>query len=217
MNLSELIHEWIHHEGSFIDGIRLLHLTGRPVAHFEAQLERPYVDPNQKQALAQQLRQYLQLNPPSKIIPAQPDEMLVEEPAAIQDLRRQAIPFHKRYSHLKAQLYQMSIETDKYSDADRYEIAKEIMEEVLPKTDAIYDQIRSWEETGDLPPEQNDELVRQTVEKMQRIQSLRPRISRLNKMLAGKLSNTKRKQYEKELIDKEIELKELENELGLNS
>lgn len=215
MNLSELIHEWIHSEGSFIEGIRLLHLTGRPVAHFEAQLERPYVDPSQKQALAQQLRQYLQLNPPSKIIPVQPDEMPVEEPAAIQDLRRQAIPFHKRYSHLKAQLYQMSVETNKYSDPDRYEIAREIMEGVLPKTDAIYDQIRAWEETGELPPERNDELVRQTVEKMQRIQSLRPRISRLKKLLAGKLSVEKRRRYEVELLAKEVEVRYLEEELKI--
>lgn len=225
MNLSHLIDQWLQADGSFLEGVRLYKLTDQPIyaPRFERLLTRPYVDSDAKAHLRKLLKVYLKQYPTVKpttptlaTIPVDPPAP--PEPAPIQALRQQAIPLLKRYSHLKAQLHQMAADQEKYSDADRYAIAQEIMLEVLPDTDAIYDQIRNWEEDGQLPVESNNPIVTQTVEKMQKVYSLRPRISRLKGWLKKKgLTASKRRQYEQELLDKEIELKELEIELGLNS
>ncbi len=227
MHLSHFINQWLQTDGSFLEGVRLYKLTDKPVytTRFERLLEQTYVDRAAKAHLRQLLQVYLSQHP--IISPAQlPAEQQVPpmesappvEPAAIQTLRQQAIPLHKRYSHLKAQLHQMAVDQTKYSDADRYTLAKEIMLEVLPQTDAIYDQIRHWEKEGQLPVAPNNPIVQQTVEKMQKVYSLRPRISRLKGWLKKpNVPASKRQQYEQELLDKEIELKELEIELGLHA
>lgn len=231
MNLSNLIDQWLQTDGSFLEGVRLYKLTDNPIyaPRFERLLDQPYVDSDAKAHLRELLQVYLDQYPathsptstPEVIaanLPTPPEPAPLMEPAPIQELRKQAIPLHKHYSHLKAQLHQMVTDQDKYSDADRYAIAQQIMLEVLPQTDAIYDQIRNWETDGQLPAEPDNPIVAQTVEKMQKVYSLRPRISRLKAWLKKKgLTASKRRQYEQELLDKEIELKELEIELGLNA
>ena len=224
MNLSNLIDQWLQTDGSFLQCVRLYKLTDQPIyaTRFERLLDRPYVDSDAKAHLRKLLKDFLRQHPATKLTAKLIADIIVDppppEPAPVQELRKQAIPLHKRYSHLKAQLHQMAIDQDKYSDADRYAIAQEIMGEVLPETDAIYDQIRSWEIDGHLPTEPDNPIVAQTVEKMQKVYSLRPRISRLKAWLKKKgLTASKRRQYEQELLDKEIELKELEIELGLNA
>lgn len=228
MDLSEWIHKWLTENGSFLEGVRLYKLTINPIyaIKFERLLDRKYVDEDAKAHLSRLLKSYLSTHPPinnrplkTPSIPIEEDEVETEEePASVKALRLKAIPLHKRYSHLKAQLYQMSIDTQLYFDKDRYNIAFEIMEEILPETDSIYDQIRRWDQAGELPPEPENILVQQTVEKMQKIYSLRPRISRLKSWVEKKgITAAEKRKYEKELLDKEIELSVLEVELGLKA
>lgn len=186
----------------------------------EGHAKRRYVDPAGKALLRRLLEEQLgerevydgrikhTTNPSESADP--------EEPETIVALRQEAIPLHKEYSHLKAELFRMVVDDNKYSNEDRYTIAYKIMQEVLPTTDAIYDQIRAWNENGTLPPGPEDRIKADTVKKVQRVYSLRSRISRLKSSLKGKLDDKKRKEYEAELLDKEIEVQQLELELGMS-
>jgi hypothetical protein len=89
------------------------------------------------------------------------------------------------------------------------------MENTIPKLDDIYDQIRDFQESGIVPAVPLGNIVKETVEKMQRLQSIRSRISRLKKFLEGKMEAKKRQEYEVELLEKESEAIGIEKELGL--
>lgn len=227
--MEELIQQWLDENGAFSVGVTLYQSTGQRAyqSKFAKALKKRWVDPEEKALLRRLLEKYVQYDQKEeqKYVPI-PDRSHAEEkvevsnsreePAEIKSLRDLAIPLHKEYSHLKAELYLMTTDKDKYNDKDRYEVAKKIMEDVLPETDEIYDQIKAWQEDGILPTSPQDDVVKQTVEKMQRVYSLRPRISRLKKWVSGDdLNDEKRKEYEKELLEKELELASLEKELGL--
>lgn len=230
--MNEIIQQWLDADGAFPAGLALYRSLGDPeklpyLKKLSKAALKKWMDPADKVLLRRLLKERIHSQPPQKryistpdtttrrtdAIPATREE---EEPAIIQELREKAIPLHKRYSHLKAQLYTHVEDRLKFSDVDRYEIAKEIMEDVLPPTDEIYDQIRAWEKDGTIPEEPQDDVVHQTVEKMQRVYNLRPRISRLKKFITDEdISADKREDYRKELLNKELELAELEQELGL--
>lgn len=230
MPMKELIQQWLDEDGPLAYGITLYQSTGETAyaGRFAKAAKRRWEEPEDRALLRRLLEDYIDYHPEEKpayepIPDYEPTTKETaspirqeEEPEAVRALRQKAIPLHKRYSHLKAQLHTMITDRDKYKDQDRYQIAREIIEDVLPPTDEIYDQIRDWENDGTLPPDPQDDLVQQTVNKMQRVYSLRPRISRLKKWIKdGKTKANKRKEYEKELLDKELELAELEKELGL--
>ncbi|PHN06951.1 hypothetical protein [Flavilitoribacter nigricans] len=222
-----LIQKWLDENGPFAAGVTLYLSTGQEtyVRRLSKAAKKKWVEPDDMALLRRLLEQHINYQPKanpsyvplSDLEEATPDPpQPVNEPEAIRALRAQAIPLHKRYSHLKAQLHTMVIDRDKYTAKERYDIAREIMQDVLPPTDELYDQIRAWEQDGTLPPDPEDNVVQQTVEKMQRVYSLRPRISRLKKWKDDpELDADKRREYTKELLDKELELAQLERELGL--
>ena len=91
-------------------------------------------------------------------------------------------------------------------DKDRYEYARGIMEEIIPSLDSIYDKIRKWEETKELP----SVIVNKPDDRYKKINSIAPRISKLKKILKDEtLTPQKRQKYEKELVDKELLLAKL--------
>jgi len=91
------------------------------------------------------------------------------------------------------------------------------LEDIEPKLDDIYGQLRAWDQEGVRPVADRRRIVQETVEKMNRRETVRSRIYRLRKWLDGgkKLTDQKRRDYEVELKDKELELRELEENLGL--
>jgi hypothetical protein len=133
------------------------------------------------------------------------------EPQAVLDLRAEAKKLHKRHAFLHAGLAGAA------DDAARFKLAEEILESIVPRLDEIYDAIRKYSETGDAPqPADRRAIVKETVEKMKRLDSLEPRISRLKKMIEnGGLAPRDLKKYDAELAAKLAEAVVLREELGL--
>lgn len=226
--LADLVHTWLEEDGSYAQGLALYRQTGgaKPLAYFERQMSARYVNPAVKAELRAQLETFSLLNPPaSSIKPGKAVQQMQEEqeaeraaqaePEAILRLREKAIPFHKQYSHLKAELYAEAIRK-RPSKRKLLVIAREIMNETLPKLDAIYDQIREWQRTGEVPDMPRPIIVEETVQKMLQVNSLRSRISHLRRRLKGQMEAMGRLQYENEIKEKEAALAELCAELGLN-
>jgi hypothetical protein len=194
----------------------------RPARHYEKYLRSQYVPQKVKQELVSDLERYLARVPPSKAIfnPAQPggspQHESEEEPAAILSLRAKARPLHKRYSHLKGELYAES-QQDLPNEARLYEIAREIMAETIPTLDAIYDQIREWQSSGEVPPMPRNTIVEQTVEKFKIIHSKRTRISHLRTRLKKATDPAERAAIEAEMAEKEAIIAELRAELGIEN
>ena len=198
------IKDWIKQGGSFLEGMQLLDQLGIKDSILEQAKHRPFITSSDKERLKQLLLPHIELESPSKPIST-------AEPASIQAIRRKAILQLKKRDALRAQLAVVP------SDQERFEIAQELMEEVIPTIDRLYDQIHQFEETGEVVREDQQSIIQQTVQKMQRIQSLRPRISRLKNWLTKTdLPTNKKIEYQKELSEKEIELANLLSELNLD-
>lgn len=221
------IRKWFNDGCPFYEGVAIYRQTGGPysLSMFEGYLQAPWVPSDIEQHLKYALECYLEANAgdqedpePEQSPEGHPNQPINQsthtqttEPQAIQNLRRSAIPLHKRQAMLHTELRICD------DESTRYGIAREIMEEVIPELDGIYDRIREWEETGELPSEASTlTVVQDTVRKMQRVNSINSRISRLNGFLKKQnLSAGDRKKYEKEKLEKDLELAELSRELGL--
>ena len=108
----------------------------------------------------------------------------------------------------------MAEQEDKYSDNDRYELSSEIIS-ISPRLDEIYDKIRVFENTGDLPAIIEVDVKQKVIKMMNRKGTLNSRISRINTMLKGQLEPKERMKLEKELTAKKIELNEIKEYLSI--
>jgi len=221
MILADLVHSWLEEDGSYVQGLALYRQTGgtKQVAYFEQFLKAAYVDPDVKAALRKELEMYASLNQPSSYIsapkmPHRPAANIDSEPEPILKLREKAVPIHKRYSHLKAELYAEATRK-RPSKRKLLMLAREIMRDVLPLLDGIYDQIREWQRTGEIPDMPRPLIVEETVKKMKQVNSLATRLSQVRRKLKGELDEITRAQYEKEVVEKGTTLAELRAELGL--
>jgi hypothetical protein len=89
------------------------------------------------------------------------------------------------------------------------------MSEVIPEIDKLYEKIRDWKETGDVPVVVTADVQR-AIQMMKKRESLKPRISRLRKWVdSNSVAESKKKAYRVELLEKEGELREIEETLGL--
>ena len=214
MNIGEKITHWLQSDGSYRDGLALLEALGKPCVNEKAWLSRPFISSAAKQALRERL--YAFKSETLSAVSTAP-KITVAEPSIIAEYREKGKRLLKEQSEVKGRLNQMCEDTEKYSDSDRYEVAAYIMQELIPAIDGVYDTIREYEQSGTLPkpPEQAD-IIKQTVKKMQRLQSITPRISRLNKYLKDDaLDLATKAKYEKELADKLTEQASLKQELGI--
>lgn len=220
MTLSDQIYTWLEADGPYTQGVALFRQTGgyKPVDYYERYYHLPYLPAGIKDQLKRDLQKYINVNPPTRaidqpILTTKPEEP--KEPEAIIALRQKAIPLHKRYSHLKGELY--TLDQQGASPKEIYEVCHEIMSETIPALDNIYDQIREWQRTGEVPEMPRPVLVEQTVQKMKRINSLRSGIANIkSKLRKGNLSEAEAMAYEQDMVKKEAEIAELEAELGLN-
>lgn len=221
MTLSDQIYIWLEADGPYTQGVALFRQTGgyKPVGYYERYYHLPYLPSNIKDKLKRDLQKYININPPTRAIDppttASQTAEAPEEPEAIIALRQKAIPLHKRYSHLKGELY--TLDQQGAAPKEIYGVCHEIMSETIPALDNIYDQIREWQRTGEVPEMPRPVLVEHTVRKMKRVNSLRSGIANIKaKLRKGNLPEAESIAYEQDMAKKEAEIAELEAELGLN-
>lgn len=223
--LSNQIQQWLDQGGSFQAGVQLYLQTGDRSykLYFEQILQRPFVPRAAKDTLTRFLRSYLVQHPAASILDApakvDPPAIYAVEPAPIQGLKAKGRELLKQRDALRAQLVQMAQEEEKFTDAERFDLAQQIMDFLQPQIDDVYTKIRIWEENGELPVKGSvSSIVQETVEKFKRVMSLRPAISRLKKrFIDGTLNDEERITIEKEIREKGLELHELEDALGLQN
>lgn len=148
-------------------------------------------------------------------------------PQEVWKLYERAVGLHKEQAHLHP-LMVAAAKEGKRGEARK--LAAQIMDEIIPTLDEIYDAAREWGKSGKMPPAvRTDDVVRQTVKKMQRIEYCKQRMSRIRSWLkAGeremkvegkkqvvKLEFADRRELDKELLEREVEMKELREELGI--
>lgn len=221
-NMRKRILSWFKKDCPYYEGVAIYRQTGGPYPSqmFEQYLTGHFVPDDVEKRLKYALECYLNANqdeaaPQEEEDSEAPDQEThttkTEEPKAISNLRESAKPLHKRQAMLHSELRVAD------SDKKRLEIASEIMENIIPDLDGIYDRIREWQNTGELPSETSTiDAVQDTVKKMLHVASLKSRISRLTGFMKKQLSAADRQKYEEEKLEKEIELAELEAILGLS-
>jgi hypothetical protein len=181
-------------------------------------LRQTFISTSQKAALRNDLVRLLsQLPEDENIAPAVPPPSVAAVTQKIPDtprmkaIKNKARAGHKVRSDLKSRLLVRSLdEPEKYTDADRLELAREIMEENVPMLDELHDQIRRFEDDGIEPADDAEMIKAQAVADMKKVYSLRPQISRLKKSVANG-----DKEAAKELSEKIAELEALEQSLRL--
>ena len=232
MNLREQIIQWLD-DGYYLQGVALYRQVGGiyPISTFEGYEEANYVPEAVEQKLRYALENYLTDNPvfEQEVVYHPPKKKTIHfqevepppptptptEPDVIHRLRQQAKNLHKRQDDLKSRLNLMVEEATKFSEQERYDIANELLAEVTPQLDSIYDRIREWQKTGEVPAVAKNDIVRDTVEKMQTIKYREQRISKIKSLLKKTPSQERKADLEKELLEKQVEVKKLKEELGL--
>jgi hypothetical protein len=227
MSLKKQIADWFEKGCHFHDGVDLLRATGGDVRPFFRAMNSPSPDAYSRQKLKDALNkavlglsnQPISDVPPEKKsytgfnteIPSAKRAVFTQnEPESVTQLRERARMLHKRHSLVHAQLLPAP------DEKARLKLAEEIMEDILPQLDEIYDSIRAWEKDGVAPaPGVANDVVKETVEKMKRVQSLESRLSRLKGLIKNTTIDRDRADYEKEQLAKQVELADLKAELKL--
>jgi hypothetical protein len=225
------ISRWLNANGSFLEGMGYCQQVN-PAAYSRLMRWKDaiLIPPEIKEQLRESLRAHAASapDPIRATLSGRPPSSapIPEAPPEIQALHRQARTLHKQYAELKARLGVLTAQPDLYSNDDRYAIAREIMDDVLPATDDIYEQIRAYENTGALPTFGSNALKKEVVAQYEQLLSLRPRISRVRKWLADgawprksgvqPLTESDRAELEKELAEKLGLVEQLEIELGID-
>jgi len=136
-------------------------------------------------------------------------------PDEIMELRERAIELHKRESLVHGQ---MGVAARAGKQKVAYELAKEIMEEIRPELDGIYDAVREWETSGKLAVRQLavGSPAQTVMEQMKRLKYCNERVCRINRWLTdGYREKTVKGQKAKVLLDAK-DVQELDGErLGL--
>ena len=202
------IRDWYDEGCNFYKGVMLLRSNGITTGSFDAYLNESYVPQAKRQLLENALLSMPK--EPVVTVPALPSVFVatntVQEPAIITSMREKAKRLHKKHAAKHAQLHS---EPD---EAKRLEIIVEIMEDIIPSLDTIYDAIREYQATGVLPAdetpasEKNYETgLKEGVLKFQQLMNLKSRISKLdgkNGWIALEKDNDRKKRLQAELTDK---------------
>lgn len=115
-------------------------------------------------------------------------------------LREAALLLHRRHSAAHALMAAATTPRE-----TRATLAREIMTEIIPALDAIYDRLRAGH--TDLPPQRDEAEQRSD---LKRLLSLRSRVSTIRKHLQT-ADGERRTQLEKELAAKQEAIKKIEN------
>lgn len=136
-----------------------------------------------------------------QIIQAESEEMML--------LKIRAKNLHKEFSLLHAQL------STSPTDNERLRIAGEIMGRIIPELDGYYDQMRVYQQTGELTIDPGLALKTEVIAKFQQRQNLLTRLSKLKPLIQNAKSIEERAKYEAERDTKLKEIATLNEYLGL--
>lgn len=151
-----------------------------------------------------------------------------DAPAAIEELYHRAIGLHKRESLVHAQ---MGVAARAGKRKEAYELAREIMEEVRPALDGIYDAVREWQKSGQLAVRQLAVGSQEpgVMELMKRLKYCNERVCRINawledgardKVVRGEkvkvmLTAVEIQGLDGERLDRMVEAKTIKEKLGI--
>lgn len=211
------IRKWVQERGSFKEGLDLYRQygDGKDLRFFEKALKNRFIPPSVKSRLETALKALTAEQ--TQALPTIPHDLVKEEPVEVLKLRVEGKKLKKAESFLHAQLVITSkAESSEERKQKLYTLASQIME-IEKELDEVYDQIRAYEQDGILPIADKQKIVKQTVEKMKKRDSLRPRIYKIKKALKKpNLDELQRQVLELELQEKEETLAQIEEELGLS-
>lgn len=149
-------------------------------------------------------------------------------PSALWELYQEAVGLHKRQAHLHPLMCDAAVRGEKKKAR---EMAGQIMEEIVPRLDEIYDVAREWGASGKLPSmSQQSDIVKETVEKMRRMEYCKQRVSRIKKWLADgertmtvegkkqvvRLTEVELQGLRNEMLERQLEEKEIREVLGID-
>jgi len=207
------IQDWLDKGGSFAQGCQLFDVAGGRSAVLDRLRKKRFVGSADKDILRKLLQDLAQAMPDSPA-PTQLAEIALQEPTSILILREEGRKLKKRESFVHAHLV-----AEAFGEADHkklYELAHEMMIDIHPRLDEVYDTIRDYERDGTLPPDEKQKVISEAVEKMSKRTNMRTRIYRLRKELKKKdLPDEDRQRYEAEIQEKETAIAEIEEFLGL--
>jgi hypothetical protein len=232
-------------DGYFAQGVALLRrcagVAPMRLRYFEAQLSKPYVQTSVENELGVLLRSFLGDVQPPDPLKGEPTDARASEPPrhtsiphtstpqsgfwaslaqrrdlpdAIMELRERAIELHKRESLVHGQ---MGVAAKAGKKKQAYELAREIMEDIRPSLDGIYDAVREWEQSGKLPPAPvRNDAVKEAMELAKRLKYCNERVSRIGSWIRdGYRERTVQGQKAKVILDAK-DIQQLDNErLGL--
>lgn len=207
------IQDWLDKGGSFAKGCQLFDIAGGRSAQLDRLRQKRFVGTADKEFLRKQL-QALATHLPDSPDADQVAKIPLQEPTSILMLRDEGRKLKKRESFIHAHLV-----AEAFAEADQknlFQLAKEMMEDIHPRLDDVYDTIRDYERDGTLPPDEKQKVIAEAVEKMSKRTNMRTRIYRLQKRLKDPdLSDEDRAAYEEEIKEKEASIEEIEEYLGL--
>ncbi len=217
MTIVQRVKRWV--QGDHLDhqeGVTLYGITGGPYpyTHFAPYISAPFLPDGLEKQLIEIFKHYLDnhqceaegtarhVAAPIITLEKEPD------PKEVISLRNKGRMLLKMQANLHAQL---DIVT---TDEERYDLADQIMSDVIPKTDRVYNGIRQFEQTGEIPSVAvPDDLKAKLIDLINKKNSIASRISRIKGKLKGDLSEDAKKKYEKELLEKQHLLSDIEIEL----
>lgn len=221
--LSNKIQAWLQEGGSYIDGLSLHALLGAGTSHqsLRSYLNFPLIPPAAWELLRKEFRAYIATHPPAISAQRPPSPKPTADrppqvPAVLRPLYAQGKALLKERDGHRAQLVQQAQHPDKFTNKDRHLTAKVIME-VQAEIDDVYQRIRRYQDEGQLPEAGSTKrIIAETVQKINRMGSLRSAISRLNKRLKAPETSQQKQEMETELLAKKVELSDLADQLGLD-
>jgi hypothetical protein len=152
----------------------------------------------------------IQSHEPAHLVPGiELKQVIQAESEEIMLLKIRAKNLHKEYSLLHAQL--STAPTDK----ERFRIAAAIMDRIIPELDGYYDQMRVYQQTGELTIDPGLAPKTEVIAKYQHRQNLLTRLSKLKPLIQNAKSIEERAKYEAERDTKLKEIATLNEYLGL--
>lgn len=219
MTIVEQIRQWLQNGQPYFPGLSIYAKVGGrvPLTYFQGYEGASYIPPNIKQQLHQCMIDALKRLPEDNEVINHVEDVSPPNvqkrkpiPRGIKVLKLKAMRLHKQHALLHNQLRECQ------SQDERYQICVTIMEDIIPQLDDIYDRIRAYNETGKIPVFSDNEIVRRTVQKMNKRLSLIPAVSRLKKKIEQEgLSEQDKAKYKKTLLKKLADIQQLNNELGI--
>jgi len=208
--LKKQIQQYLAVVGPYNEGLNLLRTAGIPIEHLRVRGRG--VRPAERSRLMQLLEQCLEELPDDPAaVTGGSSAVRPVEPESIRRLREKGKRLLKEQSYVHAQLCTAA------TDDDRYQYADQLMRQVVPQIDQLYNTLRLYEETGEDPGQVDRQaIVQETIEKLKKRDSLKTLIRRAKRRLdQEKLTPRQRKDIELEKATRELELEALERELGL--